>query len=68
MFVGLYNGVSWLALGRVLGLGARFGIYEILTAFYKGFSSTCVIYLPESLLCLLANLTTFNLPCDSLRH
>ncbi|RXH70009.1 hypothetical protein DVH24_007265 [Malus domestica] len=34
--VGLYNGFLWLAAGRTLGLGARFGTYEILTAFYKG--------------------------------
>ncbi|KAM3282240.1 hypothetical protein P3S67_025885 [Capsicum chacoense] len=30
-----YNGVGWLTLGRSLGLGARFGVYEILTALYK---------------------------------
>ncbi|KAM3282236.1 hypothetical protein P3S67_025881 [Capsicum chacoense] len=30
-----YNGVGWLILGRSLGLGARFGVYEILTDFYK---------------------------------
>lgn len=34
--VGLYNGVGWLVYGRTLGLGARFGVYEILTAFCKG--------------------------------
>ncbi|KAI4328160.1 hypothetical protein L6164_020539 [Bauhinia variegata] len=33
---GLYSGFGWLAAGRTLGLGARFGVYEILTAFYKG--------------------------------
>ncbi|GLT54098.1 hypothetical protein SLA2020_273260 [Shorea laevis] len=32
---GLYSGFGWLALGRIFGVGARFGIYEILTAFYK---------------------------------
>lgn len=37
-FAGLYSGFGWLAVGRTLGVGARFGIYEILTAFYKGFS------------------------------
>lgn len=36
--VGLYSGFSWLAIGRTLGVGARFGVYEILTAFYKGIS------------------------------
>lgn len=35
---GLYSGFCWLAVGRTLGVGARFGTYEILTAFYKGFS------------------------------
>ena len=35
---GLYSGFSWLAVGRTLGVGARFGTYEILTAFYKGYS------------------------------
>ncbi|KAL7199906.1 hypothetical protein ACSBR2_022088 [Camellia fascicularis] len=32
---GLYSGFGWLMLGRILGAGARFGTYEILTAFYK---------------------------------
>lgn len=35
---GLYSGFCWLAVGRTFGVGARFGTYEILTAFYKGFS------------------------------
>lgn len=42
--VGLYNGFGWLALGRVLGVGTRFGIYEILTAFYKGIFDSSVVY------------------------
>ncbi|CAL5378133.1 unnamed protein product [Camellia sinensis] len=41
---GLYSGFGWLMLGRILGAGARFGTYEILTAFYKGF---CVLGLWE---------------------
>ncbi|XP_057746257.1 mitochondrial arginine transporter BAC2 [Arachis stenosperma] len=32
---GLFSGYGSLALGRILGLGARFGVYEIITAFYK---------------------------------
>lgn len=36
VLAGLYNGFGWLAIGRVLGVGARFGTYELLTAFYKG--------------------------------
>ncbi|RYR03801.1 hypothetical protein Ahy_B06g083137 [Arachis hypogaea] len=31
-----FSGYISLALGRILGLGARFGVYEIITAFYKG--------------------------------
>lgn len=34
--VGLYSGFGWLTLGRIFGVGTRFGVYEILTAFYKG--------------------------------
>nr|GEW77420.1 hypothetical protein [Tanacetum cinerariifolium] len=34
--LGLYNGLGWLALGRINSVGARFGTYELLTAFYKG--------------------------------
>lgn len=37
---GLYSGLGWLTLGRSLGLGARFGIYEIITAFYTGMISS----------------------------
>lgn len=32
---GWYHGCEWLTVGRSLGLGVRFGVYEILTAFYK---------------------------------
>ncbi|CAN8232040.1 unnamed protein product [Cochlearia groenlandica] len=32
---GLYSGLGSLTLGRISGVGARFGVYEILTAFYK---------------------------------
>ncbi|EYU35412.1 hypothetical protein MIMGU_mgv1a0082471mg, partial [Erythranthe guttata] len=34
-YSGLYNGVAWMTLGRTLGLGVRFGVYEVVTAFYK---------------------------------
>jgi hypothetical protein len=33
---GLFSGFGWLAFGRVFGIGARFGVYEILTAYCKG--------------------------------
>ncbi|XP_045825025.1 calcium-binding mitochondrial carrier protein Aralar2 isoform X2 [Trifolium pratense] len=32
---GLFSGFGWLAFGRVFGTGARFGVYEILTAYCK---------------------------------
>ncbi|XVF40972.1 hypothetical protein PTKIN_Ptkin01aG0243800 [Pterospermum kingtungense] len=34
-YSGLYSGFEWLAWGRIFGLGARFGVYEVLTAFYR---------------------------------
>uniref|UniRef100_A0A1J3CLA5 Calcium-binding mitochondrial carrier protein Aralar1 n=1 Tax=Noccaea caerulescens TaxID=107243 RepID=A0A1J3CLA5_NOCCA len=34
-YPGLYSGLGSLTLGRISGVGARFGVYEILTAFYK---------------------------------
>ncbi|XWS65378.1 hypothetical protein CRYUN_Cryun05aG0107600 [Craigia yunnanensis] len=34
-YSGLYSGFEWLAWGRIFGMGARFGIYEVLTAFYR---------------------------------
>jgi len=42
--LGLYSGFGWLAVGRIFGLGARFGVYEILTAFYKG-KSFCFLWI-----------------------
>ncbi|XP_061354932.1 uncharacterized protein LOC133299484 [Gastrolobium bilobum] len=32
---GLFSGFGWLAFGRIFGLGARFGVYEILKAYCK---------------------------------
>ncbi|GLT41246.1 hypothetical protein SLA2020_153250 [Shorea laevis] len=32
---GLYSGFNWLHRRRIFALGARFGIYEVLTEFYK---------------------------------
>ncbi|GFP87089.1 hypothetical protein PHJA_000852700, partial [Phtheirospermum japonicum] len=46
---GLYNGVGWLTLGRTLSLGARFGVYEILTAFYKDGREDDNTYVSEAL-------------------
>ncbi|KVI10956.1 uncharacterized protein LOC112505650 [Cynara cardunculus var. scolymus] len=47
---GLYNGFGWLALGRILGVGARFGTYELLTAFYKDGRKDNYVYVSEALL------------------
>ncbi|KAK6121322.1 hypothetical protein DH2020_044935 [Rehmannia glutinosa] len=49
-YSGLYNGVGWLTLGRTLGLGARFGVYEILTAFYKDGREDDYSYVSEALM------------------
>jgi hypothetical protein len=34
--LGFYSGIGWSIMGKLPGLGARFGTYELLTAFYKG--------------------------------
>lgn len=47
---GLYNGFGWLALGRISGVGARLGTYEILTAFYKDGREDNHIYASEALM------------------
>ncbi|KAL3635301.1 hypothetical protein CASFOL_019848 [Castilleja foliolosa] len=49
-YSGLYNGVGWLTFGRTLGLGARFGVYEILTAFYKDGREDDNTYVSEALM------------------
>ncbi|MCE2055524.1 hypothetical protein HAX54_042802 [Datura stramonium] len=52
---GLYSGVGWLTLGRSLGLGARFGVYEIFTAFYKDGREDKYVYVSEALLAGIAS-------------
>ncbi|GJT32087.1 mitochondrial arginine transporter BAC2 [Tanacetum coccineum] len=47
---GLYNGLGWLALGRIFGVGARFGTYELLTAFYKDGRQDNYVYVSEALM------------------
>ncbi|KAK9069553.1 hypothetical protein SSX86_011457 [Deinandra increscens subsp. villosa] len=47
---GLYNGVGWLATGRIFGVGARFGTYELLTAFYKDGRKDNYVYVSEALM------------------
>ncbi|KAI3752804.1 hypothetical protein L2E82_24841 [Cichorium intybus] len=52
---GLYNGFGWLALGRILGVGVRFGTYELLTAFYKDGRKDNYVYVSEALLAGIAS-------------
>ncbi|XP_076960260.1 uncharacterized protein LOC143636579 isoform X2 [Bidens hawaiensis] len=47
---GLYNGFGWLAIGRIMGVGARFGTYELLTAFYKDGRKDNYVYVSEALM------------------
>ncbi|KAL5734781.1 hypothetical protein ACOSP7_032642 [Xanthoceras sorbifolium] len=47
---GLYNGLGWLTVGRLFGLGTRFGVYEILTAFYKDGREDNYVYVSEALM------------------
>lgn len=60
-YSGLYNGVGWLTLGRTLGLGVRFGVYEILTAFYKDGREDDYLLLSEALLAGFASGTVESL-------
>lgn len=54
-YSGLYSGLSWLTLGRVTSLGARYGVYEILTAFYKDGRMDNYVYVSEALLAGMAS-------------
>ncbi|XP_050224439.1 uncharacterized protein LOC126674105 [Mercurialis annua] len=49
-YSGLFNGFGWLTSGRILGLGARFGIFEILTAFYKDGREDSYVHVSEALM------------------
>lgn len=49
-YSGLYNGFGWLALGRIFGIGARFGTYELVTAFYKDGRKDNYVYVSEALM------------------
>lgn len=54
-YSGLYSGFGFLALGRIFGLGARFGTYEILTAFCKDGREDNYVYVSEALLAGIAS-------------
>ncbi|GMH29738.1 hypothetical protein Nepgr_031581 [Nepenthes gracilis] len=47
---GLYSGFGWSTFGRITSLGARFGTYEVLTAFYKDGREDNYVYVYEALL------------------
>ncbi|XP_075511942.1 mitochondrial arginine transporter BAC2-like isoform X1 [Primulina tabacum] len=49
-YSGLYGGLGWLIVGRTFGLGARFGVYEILTAFYKDGREDSYVDVSEALM------------------
>ncbi|KAL6652342.1 hypothetical protein ACP70R_011267 [Stipagrostis hirtigluma subsp. patula] len=47
---GLYSGIGWSVLGKLPGLGARFGTFELLTAFYKDGREDNYVYYSEAML------------------
>ncbi|CAK7331911.1 unnamed protein product [Dovyalis caffra] len=47
---GLYSGFGWLTSGKTLALGARFGAYEILTAYYKDGREDNYVHISEALM------------------
>ncbi|MQL72229.1 hypothetical protein Taro_004552 [Colocasia esculenta] len=47
--LGLYSGFGWSTVGKFSGMGARFGIYEVLTAFYKDGREDNYVYVSEAL-------------------
>ncbi|KAL5715237.1 hypothetical protein ACHQM5_017084 [Ranunculus cassubicifolius] len=46
----LYSGFIWSTTGRIAGVGTRFGIFELLTAFYKDGREDNYVYVSEALL------------------
>lgn len=49
-YSGFYSGFGWLTLGRIFGVGTRFGVYEILTAFYKDGREDSYVSVSEALM------------------
>ncbi|GAV73958.1 Mito_carr domain-containing protein [Cephalotus follicularis] len=48
--LGLYSGFGWFTLGRIFGVGGRFGFYEIFTAFVKDGREDSYVYVSEALM------------------
>ncbi|CAM6099450.1 unnamed protein product [Calypogeia fissa] len=53
-FAGLYGGAGWQVLGRLPVLSARFGVYEIITAYFSDGRSENFVTVSEALLAGLA--------------
>ncbi|KAI0500907.1 hypothetical protein KFK09_019125 [Dendrobium nobile] len=47
---GLYNGLGWSTMAKFSGTGARFGVFEILSAFYKDGREDTYVYVSEAML------------------
>ncbi|XP_020574190.1 uncharacterized protein LOC110020433 [Phalaenopsis equestris] len=47
---GLYNGLGWSTMAMVSGMGARFGVFEILSAFYTDGREDTYVYVSEAML------------------
>ncbi|XP_072956710.1 uncharacterized protein [Typha angustifolia] len=60
---GLYSGLGWSTIARVSGIGARFGIYEVLSAFYKDGREDNYVYVSEALLAGIAAGAVESIAC-----
>lgn len=49
-YSGFYTGFGWCTLGRISGLGVRFGFYELLAAFCKDGREDNYVYVSEGFL------------------
>lgn len=47
---GLYNGLGWSTLAKTSGIGARFGVFEILSAFCTDGREDAYVYVSEAVL------------------
>ncbi|CAM8937508.1 unnamed protein product [Rhodiola kirilowii] len=53
-YSGLYNGIGWSIFGKVSGVGIRFGVYEILTAWFKDGREYDYVHVSEAFMAGLA--------------